>query len=156
MKKFLIFLSLIILTTLQLSWPQALSIFNIKPDILLVFAVSSVFYFNFRVALITAIFAGLLKDAFLPFGSAINTLTFSIWSYLSFRLSSQISTENNYIRLAIILIVAMLNNLVLGIYSLNSGNFIPAGIFLRNLVISSLYTAAVAPLIFKLNKKISA
>jgi len=156
MKKLLIFFSLIILATLQLSWPSALTVFNIKPDLLLIFAVSSVFYFNFKVALAAAIFAGLLKDAFLPSGAAINTLLFSIWSYLTFRLSSQISTENNYIRLAIVLILALLNNAVLGIQSLNSGNFIPVGIFLRNLLISSLYTGAVSPLIFKLNRKLSA
>jgi len=157
MKKWLsIFFVLILLTTLQLSWPVSLSFFNTKPDFLLIFVVSLVFYFNFKIALILAILAGLLKDAFLPSGMAMNTILFSVWSYLTFRLSSQISTENNYVRLGIILIIAVLNNTVLGVQNLNSGNYIPAGIFLRNLLISSVYTGAVSPLIFKLTKKISA
>lgn len=157
MKKWLsILFVLILLTTLQLSWPVSLSLFNTKPDFLLIFVVSLVFYFNFKIALVSAILAGLLKDAFLPSGMAINTILFSVWSYLTFRLSSQISTENNYVRLGIILIIAVLNNSVLGIQNLNSGNYIPAGIFLRNLLISSVYTGAVSPLIFKLTKKISA
>ncbi len=157
MKKWLsIFLVLILLTTLQLSWPVSLSFFNTKPDFLLIFVVSLVFYFNFKIALVSAILAGLLKDAFLPSGMAMNTILFSVWSYLTFRLSSQISTENNYVRLGIILIIAVLNNTVLGVQNLNSGNYIPAGIFLRNLLISSVYTGAVSPLIFKLTKKISA
>lgn len=157
MKKWLsILFVLILLTTLQLSWPVSLSLFNTKPDFLLIFVVSLVFYFNFKIALVSAILAGLLKDAFLPSGMAMNTVLFSVWSYLTFRLSSQISTENNYVRLGIILIIAVLNNSVLGIQNLNSGNYIPAGIFLRNLLISSVYTGAVSPLIFKLTKKISA
>ncbi|MDD5281189.1 MAG: hypothetical protein PHF69_00600 [Candidatus Omnitrophica bacterium] len=104
----------------------------------------------------SAILAGLLKDTFMPSGLAINTVLFGVWSYLTFRLSSQISTENNYVRLAIILLIAVLNNTVLGIQSLHSGNYIPAGIFLRNLIIPSVYTGAVSPLIFKLTKRISA
>ena len=157
MKKWLLILStLIILATLQISWPVSLIFFHTKPDLLLIFVVSLVFYFNFKIALVSAILAGLLKDAFLPSSMAINTILFSIWSYLTFRLSSQISTENNYVRLIIILIIAVLNNTVLGIQSLNYGNYIPAGIFLRNLLISSVYTLGLSPLIFKLTKRIAA
>ncbi len=106
--------------------------------------------------MVCAILAGLIKDAFIPTDLAINTLLFSFWSYSTFRLSSQISTENSYVRLAIILIMAVLNNTVMGIHILNSGNFIPVGIFLRSILIVSIYTAAAAPLIFKLTKKIAA
>ena len=156
MKKWLsVLFTLIILVTLQLSWPVSLSIFNTKPDLLLIFTVSLVFYFNFKIALVAGILAGLFKDAFLPSGMAINTLLFSVWSYLTFRLSSQISTENSYVRLMIILIIAVLNNTVLGMQSLNSGNYIPAGIFLRSLLISSVYTVVLSPFIFKLTKKIA-
>ena len=157
MKKwFIILLTLIILTTLQLSWPACLNFFHTRPDLLLIFVVSLVFYFNFKTALVFGVLAGLLKDAFLPPASAINTIAFSVWSYLTFRLSSQISTENSYVRLLIILIIAVLNNTVLGIQSLNSGNYIPAGIFLRNLFIASVYTVALSPLMLKLTKRIAA
>ena len=156
MKKWFILFTLIILVVLQLDWPASLSFFNTKPDLLLIFAVSLIFYFNFKIALVSGILAGLFKDAFLPSALAINTLSFGVWSYLTFRLSSQISTENNYVRLVVILIIAVLNNAVIGIQSLNSGSSIPAGIFLRSLFISSVYTAALSPLVFKLTKKIAA
>ena len=157
MKKLLwILFTIVILATLQLNWPVFLSLFNTKPDLLLVFTISLVFYFNFKIALVSAVLAGLLKDAFLPSPLAINTVLFSAWSYLIFRLSSQISTENSYVRLAIILIIAVLNNIVIGIQCLNSGSYIPAGIFLRNLLIPSVYTVALSPLIFKLTKRIAA
>ena len=157
MKKWLsILFTLIILATLQLSWPASLKFFNTKPDLLLIFTLSLVFCFNFKIALTAGILAGLLKDAFLPTASAINMLLFGAWSYLTFRLSSQISTENSYVCLVIILIIALLNNMALGIQSLNSGNFIPAGIFLRTLLIASLYTVALSPFILKITKKIAA
>ena len=156
MKKWQLLIIVMILATLQLIWPASFSLFHSKPDLLLIFVASLVFYFNFKTALAFAIIAGLLKDAFLPTSAAINTISFSVLSYLIFRLSRQISTEHNYIRLAVVLIAAVLNNIVIGIQSLNSGNFIPAGIFLRNLLIPSVYTVAVSPLVFKIIKKVAA
>ena len=155
MKKWLLLPAIIILVTLQLVWPGFLVFFNCKPDLLLVFAVSLVFYLDFKTALIFALLAGVAKDIFLPVFSAINTISFSVWSYLIYRLSSQISTENIYVRLAVVLVPVFLNNIIVGLQILNSGNIIPAGIFLRNLIIPSVYSAALSPLIFKLIKRIT-
>ena len=155
MKKWLLLSAIIILTTLQLIWPGFLVFFHCKPDLLLVFTVSLVFYLDFKTALIFAVLAGLTKDIFLPVFFAVNTISFSVWSYLAYRLSGQISTENDYVRLAIVLIAAFLNNIITGLGILNSGNIIPPGIFLRNLIIPSVYSAALSPLIFKLIKKIT-
>lgn len=156
MKKWLILLAIIIFTTLQLSWPVFLNFFYCKPDLLLILAIAFVFYLDFKAALILAFFCGLLKDIFLPGFFAINTILFGIWSYLLYRLSRQISTENSYVRLTIVLVISLLNNMIIGLQSINSGNIIPVGIFLRNLIISPIYTAALSPLVFKLTKKIAA
>jgi rod shape-determining protein MreD len=118
--------------------------------------IALVFYTDFKTALIFGILAGLAKDVFLPCTLAVNTICFSIWSYLIYRLSRQISTEENYVRLFIVLVIALLNNLIIGIQSLANGNIISSGIFLRNLMIVSVYTSLLSPLIFKLTKKISA
>jgi len=155
MKKWLLLLVIIILVILQLTWPGFLIFFNCKPDLLLIFIVSLVFYLDFKEALIFGILAGLIKDIFLPASLAINTISFSVWIYLIYRLSSQISTENNYVRLSIVLITAFLNNIVSGLGILNAGNTISAGIFLRNLIIPSFYSTALSPLVFKLIKKIT-
>ena len=156
MKKWPLLFITIILATLQLTWPVALSFFNCKPDLLLTLAVALVFYLDFKVALIFAVFCGLLKDVFLPSPLALNTILFPFWSYLIYRLSSQISTDNDYVRLAIVLIVSLLNNIIIGLQSINSGNIIPPVIFLRNLIIPPVYTAGLSPLIFKLTKRIAA
>lgn len=150
MKKLLLPLAVIALTILQLAWPGFLNFFNSKPDFLLVFAVSLVFYLDFKIAFVLAVMAGLAKDLFLPGNIAINTLTFSGWSFLIHRLSTQISTDDKYVRIFIVLIAAFLNNLMIGLVISNSGNNIPAIILLRNLIIPSVYSALISPLIFKL------
>ncbi len=155
MKKCLLFLAVIISVIFQLAWPDFLIFFNCKPDLLLVFTVSLVFYSDFKTALIFGILAGLAKDVFLPSFFAINTISFSLWSYLIYRLSSQISTENNYVRLFIVLVTVFLNNIISGLVILNSGSIIPVGIFLRNLIIPPVYATALSPLVFKIIKKIT-
>jgi len=156
MKKLLFLLVIVVLATLELVWPSFLNFFSCKPDLLLVFTVALVFYTDFRTALLLGALCGLTKDAFLPWGPAINALCFSLWSYAVHRISRQISTEENYVRLGIVLVVSLFNNLVIGLYSLTSGIMLPAGIFLRNLILISIYTVIISPLIFKLTKKIAA
>jgi rod shape-determining protein MreD len=156
MKRILFFLAIIVLATLELNWPSFLNFFYCKPDLLLIFMVALVFFTDFKTALIFGILAGLAKDVFLPASWGINTICFSIWSYLLYRLSRQISAEENYVRLAIVLAVALLNNFVIGLQSVAPGNIMPPGIFLRNLIIISVYTTLLSPLIFKLTKRIAA
>ena len=156
MKKLFFLLIIIILATLGLQWPSFLNFFYCKPDLLLIFMVALVFYTDFRTALLFGILAGLAKDVFLPGALAINTLCFSIWIYLIYRLSRQISTEEDYVRWSIVLVAALLNNLVIGLQTVATGNIMPPGIFLRNLIIITVYTTALSPLIFKLTKRIAA
>jgi len=156
MKKLFFLLTIIILATLGLNWPNFLNFFYCKPDLLLIFMVSLVFYTDFKTALLFGILAGLAKDVFLPWTLAMNTVCFGIWSYLIYLISRQISTEEDYVCWAIVLAVALLNNFIIGLQSVASGNIMPPGIFLRNLIMVSVYTTALAPLIFKLTKKIAA
>lgn len=149
-------LVIIILVTLGLIWPVSLNFFYCKPDLLLIFMVALVFYTDFKTALIFGILAGLAKDVFLPGALAINTICFSIWSYLVYCLSRQIAMEEFFLRLAVVLAVSLMNNFIIGIQSVASGNNIPAGYFLRNLIIVSVYSTLLSPLIFKLTKRIAA
>jgi len=155
MKKALILLTIIVLAVLALAWPSRLNFFHCKPDLLLVFMVALVFYLDFKTAWIFGVVAGLAKDLFLPWPLATNTICFAVWSYLIFRLSRQISTDEDYVRLGIVLAAALLNNFALGLQSIASGVIIPPGIFLRNLVIVSAYTTLLSPWIFKFTKRIA-
>lgn len=155
MKKWPFLLIAVILAAFQLTWPVFLSFFNCKPDLLLALAAALIFYLDLKAALILAVFCGLLKDVFLPSPVALNTILFPLWSFLIYRLSSQISAEDGYIRLAIVLAASLLNNIAAGLQSINSGSIIPASIFLRNLIIPPVYTAALSPFVFKLVKRIT-
>lgn len=155
MKNLFFLFTIIILATLGLNWPTFLNFFYCKPDLLLIFMVALVFYTDFKTALIFGILAGLVKDAFLPWTLAMNTICFSIESCFVYRLSRRISTEVNYVRWAIVLVVGLLNNFIIGLQSVAAGNIIPPGIFLRNLIIVSAYSTALSPWIFKLTKKIA-
>jgi len=156
MKRLFFLFVIIILVTLGLVWPHFLNFFYCKPDLLLIFTVALVFYTDFKTALIFAILSGLAKDIFLPGALAVNTICFSVLSYTVYCLGRQISIEENYVRLAVVLAVSLLSNFVLGLRSVALGNILPPGIFFRNLIIVSVYTTALAPLIFKLTKRISA
>lgn len=156
MKKWLLLATVMILALLQLGWPEFLVFFHTRPDLLLIFVIAAVFYLDLKSALVLGVLCGLLKDVFLPQSFGMNTVLFIGWAGAIRLLGRQISTEHGLIRFAIVLIVAFLNNIIIGLLSVNLGNHIPAGIFLRNLIIGSFYTAALSPLIFKLTKKITA
>ena len=156
MKNLFFLLIIMVLTILGLNWPTFLNFFYCKPDLLLIFMVALVFYTDFKTALIFGILAGLVKDVFLPGTLAMNTICFSIWSYSVYRVGRQISTEENFLRMAVVLVVALLNNSIIGMQNIAIGNIISPGIFLRNLIIASVYTSLLSPLIFKLTKRIAA
>ncbi len=155
MKKILIILAIILLATLQLNWPNFLYFFRCKPDLLLIFAVALVFYTDFKFALFCGILSGLAKDVFLPWGLGVNTLLFSIWVYGVSRLNRQISADEPYVRPVVVLACSLLNNLIIGLHGVSAGNIMPLGIFLRQLILVSLYTTLVSPLVFKLTEKIN-
>lgn len=156
MRKWFLLLLLIVLATLELTWPKFLTFFYARPDLLLICAIAAVFYLDFKLALAISILCGLFKDVFLPVGFGINTILFSIWCYFTHRLLRQISKEFDFMPLVLVLVVAIFNNIISGFVTVNLGNIIPLSIFLRNLIIPSVYTALVSPLVFKLTKRISA
>lgn len=156
MKKWLLLLTVILLAILQISWPEFLVFFYARPDLLLIFVVASVFYLELNTALVLAVLCGFLKDVFLPGDFGMNTVLFGILCYLIWLTGRQISTEQTGVRLVIVLAAALVSNIVSGFRSVNLGNHIPAGIFLRNLIFPSFYTTALSPLVFKLTKKIAA
>jgi rod shape-determining protein MreD len=156
MKKFLIILAIILLATLQLNWPGFLYFFRCQPDLLLIFAVALVFYTDFKFALFCGVLSGLAKDVFLPWSLGVNTLLFSILVYGVSRLNRQISSDEFYVRPVVVLVCSLLNNFIIGLQSVSAGNIMPPGIFLRNLILVSLYSTLISPLIFKLTEKINA
>ncbi len=128
------------------------SIFGVKPDLLLATVVIAGFFLELRWAIVFGVLAGIFKDAFglSPFG--LNILLFALWGYLVNKLSRKISIEDNIAAAVLVFIIALLQNIASGFVIIYSGSFVPFGIFLRIVFLSSLYTALTLPLIFKIAK----
>lgn len=156
MRKWFLLLLLIVLATLELTWPKFLTFFYARPDLLLIFVIAAVFYLDFKLALVISILCGLFKDIFLPVGFGVNTILFSIWCFSIAMLLRQISTEFSFLPFVLVLVVALFNNIIKGFVTVNLGSIIPLSIFLRNLIIPSVYTAGISVLVFKLTKRIAA
>ncbi|MBI3990850.1 MAG: rod shape-determining protein MreD [Candidatus Omnitrophica bacterium] len=149
MKKLIFFFLIIIFALLQATLLNCIDIFNIKPDLLLASVIISSLSFNPVWALSLSIFAGILKDIFSANTFGMNTILFFLWSLFIIELSRGITFDSKYIRLALIFIIAILNNIIIRLIFLFLGNLIPWGIFLRITLVESLYTALFLPLVFK-------
>lgn len=147
------FLLIVVLGLFQITVLDNLRVFQVKPDLLLVIAVFASLNFRFKHAVIFSVIAGLIKDIFAIQTFGINILLFALFNFIIWRLSKQIEMEDDYIRMSLVFICALAQNIVLGTTLLYSGLFIPPGIFIRNCFLGSIYTLAAAPLLFMLFRK---
>ncbi|MFH0935326.1 MAG: rod shape-determining protein MreD [Candidatus Omnitrophota bacterium] len=154
MKNWLFFLVILFLGVLELTVLGYFKIFNIKPDFLLISAVLASLLLKPQPAIALSLSAGLIKDCFSSNLFGINTVLFVLWSFLILKLNRKISLENNFLRLGLVFVVALLHNTASGIILLYLGRAIPAGIFLRMVLIGSLYTTLVSPLVFGIIKRV--
>ncbi|MCX5703483.1 MAG: rod shape-determining protein MreD, partial [Candidatus Omnitrophica bacterium] len=140
-KKLCFILIIIISGILQVTILDYFKIFTVKPDLLLISMVLASLAFEFRWAFALSIFAGFFKDAFSVTSFGINTLLFGLWSFLTLRLSKEITIDNDIIRVILVFIVTLIHNTFVGLVFIYSGNHIPSGIFLRIVSLSAIYTA---------------
>ena len=149
MKKLIFISVIIILVLLEATVLNYVNIFNVKPDLLLISVIIASLFFAPGWAISLSIFAGILKDIFSVNAFGMNTILFFLWSFLIIKLSRKIIFDSNYIRLALIFIIAILNSIISRLIFLFSGNFISWGIFLRITSVESLYTALIFLLVLK-------
>lgn len=149
MRKLFFTLIVIILSLIQATLINYFQIFLVKPDFLLIVVVLASLFFNSGWAITFSLFAGILKDSLAINTLGINTLIFPLWSLMVIRLSRKISIENDLRRGILIFIVVVANDLVTRIAQFCLGNIISSGIFLKIIILESLYTAIISPLVFK-------
>lgn len=153
--KNLFFLFIIIIFALfQTTILYYINIFNAKPDLLLISVLVVSLFLKLRPAILLSICAGVLKDIFSVNAFGISTLLFPLWCALIIKLSKKISIENNYIRMALIFIIANLNEMITILVFLSLGNLIYWGVFLRTVFFGTLYTTFVLPLVLRISEPI--
>lgn len=152
MKKLVFFLAIFLAGLLQVTILDYFRIFTIKPSLFLIFVVLASLTFELKWALIFSLFSGIYKDIFAISAFGINTAFFLLWSFLIVRLNREISIENNVLRCGLVLIVTFIHGISIGLIYVYSGNYVPMGIFLRIITLQAIYTALIAPIVFKLMK----
>jgi len=142
----------LILGVLQVVFPDYLKVFGIKPDFLLAAVVMAGLFFQMRRAVIFGVSIGIFKDIFSLNAFGLNILLFGLWAYLAAKISRKISIEDNITRTLLVFVIALFENIASGLSIVYSGSLIPFGIFLRIVILGSLYTALPFALIFKITK----
>ncbi len=153
MRNWFFLIAIFIIAIIQSTLLDYIKIFGVKPDFLLISVVIVSLNLELKWALVLSICAGFLKDALGINAFGINTLLFSLWSFLIMRLSKKISIDNNLIRAVLVFIAVIFNDIVKILTFLFLGNFfVPFSILIRTAFLESMYTALVSTLAFKIIK----
>lgn len=128
---------------LQAVFPENAKLFSAAPDLLLILVFIFGLTLNFWQAFLLGAISGIIKDSFSLSPLGFNALVFSGWAAFIYYISRRVSIEDFISRSLVLLSVALVNNILLGLFLIYSGSLIPLGIFLRLVTVSSLYTAVV-------------
>lgn len=157
MNRLLLLPILVALVIVQATLLDHVRVLAVKPDLVFcaVIIAGLIFYLEQKTVLATGIAAGMLKDALAggPFG--VNTLLFPAWGLLAARLARKVSTDSFFFRGAFVLAAVILNDILNWIIYACLGRVIPAGAFLRIVLLESVYTALAAQLVFKVLKTLA-
>lgn len=148
MTRWKLVLLVLISALLQATVLQGLRIFYVKPDLLFICVVFLSLSCETKTALGLSLLAGILKDIFSVNAFGVSTLLFSLSSLFILKLSRKISLDNDALRAALVFLLMLANGIASRFIFLFLGNFISIGIFLRVVLLESLYTAAVFPLVY--------
>lgn len=139
----------------QATISDSLKIFNTKPDLLLICAViPALFAFETRRVICLSAFSGILKDILGAHAIGINILIFPVSSFLVIELSKKITIYNNFIRVAVVFVVAVLNAIAVRMMLVFLHTPITGGALLRVIFLEPIYTAFISFLLLAGSKRI--
>jgi rod shape-determining protein MreD len=149
MKKWAMFSLIFLCAVAQATALNSIRLFGVKPDLLLVCVVIASLDFNPRWALVFSLLSGVCRDSLGIYPIGFNVVLFVLWSVLIMRLKRDMSFDNVFISVGLMAVIVLVHHLLIGLASLYMGNYIPAGVFLRIIIIETVYTAACLPLLKK-------
>jgi rod shape-determining protein MreD len=152
MKKLFFLLFILLSVFFEVVFLDIFRIFNVKPNLLLIIVVVASLCFELRWALFFSILAGASKDIFCANLIGVNTLMFTLLSFLIYKLSREITLDSNLVSIVLIFFIVLVNDIIIRLVFVYLGKYIPLGIFLRTTFLEALYTMLIAPLVFKIIK----
>ncbi|MDD4899866.1 MAG: rod shape-determining protein MreD [Candidatus Omnitrophica bacterium] len=149
MKKRTLYLVIVLLALFQATLLNYFRIFNVKPDLLLICAVFVGLVFELKHALLFSLVLGFLKDAFTAQVFAAHIFYFPFLAAVTFFLAKKIPIETTLVRTVLIFLAVILIDLLKKFFQFSAGNYFTLGVYSKVIILESLYTALVSPLIFK-------
>lgn len=150
MRNWFFLLIIIFVAMFQVTFLDFFKVWGVKPDLLFILAFISCLNFKFHETIIFSLSAGVLKDILSPQAMGVNAIAFPLWGFIIIMLSRKISLDNNFFRAAVIFVAIFLNDLILRTIFFSLGNSIPLGIFVRTILLESIYTALIFSWVFNL------
>jgi rod shape-determining protein MreD len=144
------FLLLLIIGLLQSTTLNYFPILDVKPDAILAALIMLAPFFSLGWSVAFAFLGGLFRDIFssLPFG--FNICLSMLWVILAKQIFRRLSAENGLIRNVTLCLFIVLNNLTMQSILFMFARPLSLGIFLRIVTIESIFTLALAFLIYRL------
>jgi len=143
MRPSLVFILTAIFAILQITVMDYFKFFGAKPDLILTAALIGGLFLNLKFALGLGVSAGIFKDVFSLNALGLNAVLLPIWIFLIKKLIRRVAIEDNLSRTLLVFSVSLLNNIISGLVLIYSGPSVPPLIFLRIVILSSIYTASV-------------
>ncbi|MFC1658085.1 rod shape-determining protein MreD [Candidatus Omnitrophota bacterium] len=141
---------LLVAALLQSTLFNYFRILNVKPDVILAALIMLIPFFSSGWSFALAFISGVFRDIFslLPFG--FNVFLCILWVILARQVFRRLSFENKLIRNCLLCLVVVLNNLILQSLFFILDKPLSLGIFLRILVLESIFTLVLAMPIYRL------
>jgi len=143
---------ILVMGLLQVTVFDVFKLFNIKPDLLLISVVIAGLSFDFFWVLVYSLIAGAFKDIFGTNTFGLNTVLFVILGYLVSKANKEISIDFFLIRILVMAVVALASGIVNASALVYFGNIIPLGVMLRSIILNTIYTTALFPIVSKITK----
>jgi len=149
MKKRSLYLVIVLLALFQATLLNYFRIFNVKPDLLLICAVFAGLVFELKQALLFSLVLGFLKDALAAQVFAAHIFYFPFLAAVTHFLAKKVPIETTLVRSVLIFLAVILIDLLKKFFQFSTENYFTLGVYLKVIILESLYTALVSPLIFK-------
>lgn len=131
---------IILCALIQVSFPDYLTLWGAKPDLLLLCAIMAGFLFDQKTAVGAGIFIGLIKDAFGSGFPLTNTVLFPLWSALLVWFSRKVSLSDPLVRGVVVAVITFLHYTSSGLLYMYTGSEITPLVLVTVVIAAAFYT----------------
>jgi len=148
MKKWHFFAFIFICLLLQLTFLHGLSLWGVRPNLILIILIISCLKLDLKWAVALGIYSGFMQELFTINALPVDIFLYPAVSLLVVKLSRKITLENNLLRLILVLVVVLTVSAI-RLAMNTSGQIIPMGVMFRTILLEMALSLIVTPLVIK-------